>query len=255
MSTVVSNGKMIKTFPIIHCSPPPGKLAKGRKPISIGKKWPRSPVSGISHSLGLTGTSRGWEAFLTHPPLARQGGGSSWVGKHSFMRILHAQTDTHTPGLAPAPGKPTWACRAGEGGGQGPHSGWRGAISGSRRAEELPRNTWIFQFLVTTLGTTRVTGTKPTQAIMEGEVVCELFPLCLHYHGQMRVAWDADEVSSRYNPASLRTIFKNPAGIHWHFKMARGQVLAVQKLAHNQQIRSSMVKDQRKNVPIFKKKA
>lgn len=181
MSTDVSNGKMIKTFPIIHCSPPPGKLAKGHKTTSIGRKWPRSTVNGISPSLGLAGTSSGgwgWEAFLTHPLLARQGGGSSWVGKHSFMRILHAQTDTHTPGLAPAPGKPTWAYRAGEGGGQGPHSGWREAISGSRWAEKLPRNTWIFQFLVTTLDTTRVTGTKPTQAIMEGEVVCELFPLC-----------------------------------------------------------------------------
>lgn len=34
--------------------------------------------------------------------------------------------------------------------------------------------------------------------------------------------------------------------------MARGQVLAVQKLAHNQQIRSSMVTEQIKNVSITK---
>lgn len=108
-----------------------------------------------------------WGLFLTHPLLARQRGGSSWVGKHTCMHILCRHT--HTPGLAPAPDKLTLAYRAGEGGGQGPHSGWRGAISGSRWAEKLLRDTWIFQFQVTTLDTTRATGTKPTRAFMEKE--------------------------------------------------------------------------------------
>lgn len=29
---------MINTFPIIQCSPPPGKLAKSNKPKSMGEK-------------------------------------------------------------------------------------------------------------------------------------------------------------------------------------------------------------------------
>lgn len=76
MLTDVSNGKMIKTVPIIQCSPPPGMLAKGHKPFSVGEEVAQKH-SEWKHSWGLAGTSRGWEAFLTHPPLARLGGGSS----------------------------------------------------------------------------------------------------------------------------------------------------------------------------------
>lgn len=166
-------------------------------------------MSGSSHSLGLAGTSRG-VGGLSDTPTSSQAGRRQFLSWQALSHAHIAHTDTHTPGLAPAPGKPTLAYRAGEGGGQGPHSGWRGAISGSHWAEKLPRNTWIFQFQVTTLDTTRVTGTKPTRAIMEGEVVCELFPLCLCYHGQMRAACDADEVNTQYNPVSLRTIFQKP---------------------------------------------
>jgi hypothetical protein len=43
MLTDVCNGKMIKTFPITQCSPQPGKLAKGHKPISAREEMAQKP--------------------------------------------------------------------------------------------------------------------------------------------------------------------------------------------------------------------
>lgn len=127
MQTEVSNGKMIKTFPIIQCSPPPGMQAKGRKPLSVGEEvaqkhseWKQSLTGSCRHQQGV-------------------GGISSQAGRRQFLRWqahFHAhiaQTDTH-PRTSPCSREAsfTLAYRAGEGGGQGPHSGWRGAISGPR---------------------------------------------------------------------------------------------------------------------------
>lgn len=45
--------KMIKTFPIIQCSPPSGKLAKSNKPLSTGKVVAQKHSERMgSHSLG-----------------------------------------------------------------------------------------------------------------------------------------------------------------------------------------------------------
>lgn len=65
--------KMIKTFPIIHCSPPSGKPAKSNKPSFTGKKWPRSTanmIRAVTHG-GLAGASTG---NISVPPLAGQAG-------------------------------------------------------------------------------------------------------------------------------------------------------------------------------------
>lgn len=168
--------KMIKTFPIIQCSPPLGKWAKGNTPMSIGKRWPRNTVNkirAVTH-WGLAATSRG--LFLSHFSLARQGGDNSWVSKCIRMCMSgHTQTHPKTnPWLQTSQliglqsrrrrrsGTTLWVVRE--------------AISGLLWAEKLPRITWILQLEVNTLGTTSVTGTKPTQAINEEEFLDECFP-------------------------------------------------------------------------------
>lgn len=98
---------MIKTFPIIQCSPPPGKPAKSNKPTSTGgKRWPRSTVNKIRvvTSWGLAKASRG---TISVPPLTGQAGRRQFLSRqthlHAHGRARTPTTRTHppTPGLTP----------------------------------------------------------------------------------------------------------------------------------------------------------
>lgn len=85
---------MIKTFPIIQCSPPPGKLAKGHKPISAGEEWPRGPVSGNSHSLGLAGTNRG-VGVISDTPTTSQAERRQFLSWQAHLHAHIVQAHTH----------------------------------------------------------------------------------------------------------------------------------------------------------------
>lgn len=161
--------KVIKTFPIIQCSPPSGKPAEATSPCLQGEKWPRSTGS---HSLG-PGWGQQGDHFCPSP---------HWPGREETVPELartwtrmgtHAHTHPRTNPCSRASfglteQKKEAASDHTLGGGE--------AISGSRWAEKLPRNTWILQLGVNTVDTTRVTGTKPAQAFAEGECFDELFP-------------------------------------------------------------------------------
>lgn len=117
---------------MIQCSPPPGKLAESRKPISAGTEEAQT------HS----------EEAVTPPRRA----GHSWnppvQGREEAAPELASTycAGSHTPGLAPAQGKPTSAHRAGEGGGQGPHSGWREPSQDHTEQKCCPETHGYFSF-------------------------------------------------------------------------------------------------------------
>lgn len=115
--------KVKATFLLIQCSPP---KATGPHPWGEGAWKHGKPGQSL---VGLA-QARGGELFLSHLSPARQGGHRSWVGNRTCMRAsvpahTHAQPLT-SPWLQPSQLR---LCRAGEGGGQRPHSGRRGTSS------------------------------------------------------------------------------------------------------------------------------
>lgn len=86
---------MIKTFPIIHCSPPPGKLAKGRKPISIGEEvaqkhseWNQSLIGPCWHQQGVGG--------ISDTPTTSQTGRRQFLSWQALFHAHIACADRHT---------------------------------------------------------------------------------------------------------------------------------------------------------------
>ena len=111
---------VIKTFPIIQCSPPLGKPAEATSPRLQGERWPRSTGN---HSLGPSWGQQG-DHFCPSP---------HWPGREETIPELArtcTRTGTHAhthPRTNPCSVSQLRAHRAGEGGGQRPHSGWRGS--------------------------------------------------------------------------------------------------------------------------------
>lgn len=121
--------KTVKTSPIIQCSLPLGKWAKGNTPMSTRKRWPRNTVNklrAVTH-WGLAGASRGTNSV---PLLTGQVGRRQFLSQQMHLHVHEWPcTQTHpktNPLLQPSQ---LQACRAGEGGGQGPRSGWQGKPS------------------------------------------------------------------------------------------------------------------------------
>lgn len=174
--------KMIKTFPVIQCSPPSGKPAKATSPRLQGKKWPRSTGS---HSLGPRWGQQG-DRFCPAPHWPGREETTPEPARTRRRAGPHAHTHprTNTCSTQASFGLTEQEKEAARdhtlGGGE--------AISGSHWAEKLPRNTWILQLGVNTVDATRVSGTNPEQAFTEGEFLMSFSLLCLHYnYGQIRV--------------------------------------------------------------------
>lgn len=116
--------QVIKTFPIIQCSPPSGKPAKSNKPLSTGGAVAQkhSEWKG-SHSLG---PCWGQQGNISVPPLTGQEGRRQFLSWQTYLRAHGCPcTQTHPRTNPWLQTSQLQAYRAGEGGGQGPHSGWR----------------------------------------------------------------------------------------------------------------------------------
>lgn len=180
--------KTIKTLPIIQCLPPSGKPAKSSKPLSTGEEVPRNTVNMVS----LLGPAGG--TFLSHLSLARQGGDNSWVGNN-----LHAhgcpRTHTHPRTNPWLQTSQLQARRAGEGGGQGPHSGWQGKPSQDHTEQKsCPETHRYFNWKWThwTLpGSRALNHYKPS---LKENFLISFSLLCLHYPGtNKRAGCDDDD--------------------------------------------------------------
>lgn len=216
--------RLIRTFPSSSILLHQGSRPKAMSPFYRGRSDPEAQEVKGSHLLGPCWGQQG-DCFC--PTLCGQAGRRQFL---SWQMHLHGQV-THayiaTPGLTPGSRQACLrACRAGEGGGQGPHSGWRGAISGSHWAEELPGNTWILQLEVNMSDITR-SGHWPHKPSRK-ETSWVSFSLLWRYPWTSK-SWMSCWCREYYVSSSvlLQTMFKNPTGIYWHFKMARGQILAV----------------------------
>lgn len=86
--------KMIKTFPIIQCSPPSGKPAKSNKPLSTGEEVAQkhSENGKCSHSPGL---ARARGGNISVPPLTGQAGRRPFLSRHTAC--VHMGAHAHTP--------------------------------------------------------------------------------------------------------------------------------------------------------------
>lgn len=120
--------KTIKTLPIIQCFPPSEKPAKSSKPLSIGEEVAQkhSEYAKGSHWLG---PCWGQQGNISVPPLTGQAGRRQFLSRQQ-PACTWVPTHTHHPRTNPwLQTSQLQACRAGEGGGQGPHSGWQGKPS------------------------------------------------------------------------------------------------------------------------------
>lgn len=203
-----------------------------------GKKQPRSTVNKGSHSGALLGPAGG--LFLSHSQQpGREDPESATMLACTWVR-MHTHTYTHTPRLTPGSRQARLGLAEQEKevardhtlGGGGSHL--RMILSRKSAQKHMDTSTGNEH-----TGHSIVTGTKPTQAISEGEFFNALFlPLFTLIWANKEAGCDADVMNISYTQVCRsRSFFQNPAGIYWHFKMARGH-LAVQE-----QYRIIMIKE------------
>lgn len=191
--------KTIKTFPIIQCFPPSGKLAKSSKPLSIGEEAAQkhSDFGQGSHWLGPCWGQQGEHFYPT----------SHWPGREETIPELANNLHAHgCPRTRTHPRTNPWlqtsqlqACRAGEGGGQGPHSGWQGKPSQDHTEQKsCPGTHRYFNWKWThwTLpGSRALNHYKPS---LKENFLTSFSLLCLHYSGtNKRAGCDDDAVTIR----------------------------------------------------------
>lgn len=117
MLTDMGKGKDDQNISVIQCFSPSGKLAEAAAHVygrEAARKHRQSP------SAGRVGPAGG---PFCPSPAGRAAGDSSWAGAHRMRTGTHAHTH---PGTSPR-SRASFGLRTGEGGGQGPHSGWRGS--------------------------------------------------------------------------------------------------------------------------------
>lgn len=165
-----------------------------------------------SHSWGLAGASGG---YISVPHLTGQAGRRQFLSRQTHP-CAHACPHTHThPRTNPWLQKSQLqACRAGEGGGQGPHSGWQGKPSQDHTEQKsCPETHGYFNWKWTH-------STLPgSQALNHHEPSLKenfwwAFPSFVYIiHGQIsKRAGHADAINIRYNKVYIISdhFFKKP---------------------------------------------